>query len=156
MSRLVEAVIEMPADTFFKYEIEEKNGNKILRLDRIINVRVPFNYGYFPGTLSLDGDPLDLFVIGTKEPLIPGTELEGRIVGGYQCIDNGESDDKLVIAIADDNRMVFDLDEITAYLTSYKPGFEILKSYTEVGAMVIHDQSVRRYRKQQIGNLKRL
>ena len=38
----------------------------------------PINYGYVPGVLGGDGEELDVYLVGPKEPL---EEFEGRIVG---------------------------------------------------------------------------
>lgn len=142
----------MPFNTTLKYEIKEKDGIKKVTLDRLIGIPVPRNYGYFPGTLSLDSDPLDVFILGTNEPIAPGTELEGKIIGGLNCVDNGESDDKLFIILGNglDTTLGYYV-KIVEYLRSYKAGFEVLSSYSEEEAIEVYNQSVVRYRKQQIG-----
>ncbi|MCE4608849.1 MAG: inorganic diphosphatase, partial [Desulfurococcales archaeon] len=35
----------------------------------------PFNYGFIPGTLEEDGDPVDILVI-SREPVFPGSLIE--------------------------------------------------------------------------------
>ena len=52
------AIIEVPENGYVKYEISKEYG--LLRVDRILHTPMayPANYGYFPGTLGDDGDPL--------------------------------------------------------------------------------------------------
>ena len=40
----------------------------------------PCNYGFIPNTLSLDGDPVDVMVIG-RMPVVPGAILRARPIG---------------------------------------------------------------------------
>lgn len=53
----------------------------------------PVNYGYIPGVLGGDGEELDVYVLGTDEPL---EEFDGRIIASVQRRDDVE--DKLVAA----------------------------------------------------------
>jgi len=52
----------------------------------------PVNYGYVPGTLSGDGEELDVYVLGVNEPL---ETFEGRCVAVIRRVK--ESDDKLIV-----------------------------------------------------------
>lgn len=129
----VKAIIEMPAYTNYKYEA--KNGKLIL--DRILNVQVPCNYGYFPGTLEKDGDPADCFVFSST-PLYPLSELDVEILGGFSCVDNGVQDDKLFAKIYGDfstNIGAYDIAFIRNYLTTYKAGFEIIEQFDKEEAL---------------------
>lgn len=59
----------------------------------------PVNYGFLPRTISYDGDPADVLVLG---PALPGGELtRGRIVGYMEMIDTGDLDPKVVISPLD-------------------------------------------------------
>ena len=53
------AVIEIPAGSKKKYELDKQTG--LLRLDRILytSTHYPANYGFIPRTYAGDGDPLD-------------------------------------------------------------------------------------------------
>lgn len=50
------------------------------------------NYGYVPGTISGDGEELDVYVLGENKPL---KEFEGKVIA---CIHRlNDNDDKLIV-----------------------------------------------------------
>jgi inorganic pyrophosphatase len=53
----------------------------------------PVNYGYLPGTISPDGEPLDAYLLGVKKPVEVYT---GRCIAVVKRLDDVE--DKLVVA----------------------------------------------------------
>ncbi len=55
---IFDVVIEIPAGSRNKYEIDHETGQ--IRLDRMLftSTRYPYDYGFVENTLSLDGDPL--------------------------------------------------------------------------------------------------
>jgi len=56
----------------------------------------PTNYGFIPQTVSYDGDPADVLVLG---PAIRGGEVvNGRIVGLMRMMDTGDLDSKVVVS----------------------------------------------------------
>ena len=54
--------IEIPKGSNIKCEYDEKLG--VIRVDRILHTAsfYPFNYGFIPGTIEEDGDPMDCIV----------------------------------------------------------------------------------------------
>jgi inorganic pyrophosphatase len=52
----------------------------------------PVNYGYVPGTIAPDGEPLDVYVLGVFEPL---EEFTGCCIAIVQRLD--DDDDKLIV-----------------------------------------------------------
>jgi len=52
----------------------------------------PINYGYLPGEIAADGEPLDAYVLGVLEPL---THFSGRCIAVIHRLD--DDDDKLVV-----------------------------------------------------------
>ena len=60
------AVIEIPAGSKKKYELDKQTG--LLRLDRILytSTHYPANYGFIPRTYAGDGDPLDVSCCAVK------------------------------------------------------------------------------------------
>ncbi len=88
-------VIEIPAGTKNKYELDKFSG--LLKLDRVLHssVRYPANYGFIPRTYCDDGDPLDVLVLG-QEPVHPLTIVYARPIGVMHMRDQGKADDKVL------------------------------------------------------------
>lgn len=120
------AVIEIPKGSFWKYEIT----NSSLILDRMLNQPCPYNYGFLPDSpIQEDGDKLDVFVL-SDHPIFPLTKLEVDVIGLYRCIDNGAKDDKVVAVVKGSKLEHSFRRNIEHYLSTYKKGFEILSFET--------------------------
>ncbi|MCL2338806.1 MAG: inorganic diphosphatase [Proteobacteria bacterium] len=89
------AIIEVPEDGHVKYEIDKETG--LLRVDRILHTPLayPANYGYFPGTLGDDGDPLDAVVV-CNAALRPGVMISVRPIGVLKMTDQMGRDEKII------------------------------------------------------------
>lgn len=94
----VNVIIEIPRGTNVKYEYDIEN--KIMKVDRILYTAMsyPFNYGFVPGTMGGDGDPLDIVVI-SNTPFSTGVLVEARPIGVLLTKDE-EGIDSKVIAVA--------------------------------------------------------
>ncbi len=126
---VVEAIIEIPFRSRNKYEIEHASGR--IKLDRVLYsaMAYPAEYGFLENTLAMDGDPLDILVIGT-EPTYPGCIVPARIIGYLEAVDNGFEDYKLISVVDCDPRYnevnkledisPFILDEIKNFFENYK------------------------------------
>lgn len=92
---IVTAVIEVPKGSKNKYELDKETG--LIKVDRVLfsSVHYPANYGFIPQTYCLDGDPLDILVMG-QEPSVPLSLMEARPIGVMKMIDQGEPDDKII------------------------------------------------------------
>jgi len=93
----VNVVIEIPQGSGVKYEVDKETG--IVTVDRILYTSMvyPFNYGFIPGTLEEDGDPVDVIVVG-YEPLMPGVLIRARPVG-VLLMEDEEGPDAKIIAV---------------------------------------------------------
>ena len=92
----VNVVIEIPAQTGpVKYEVDKETGAVFVDRFLATSMFYPCNYGYVPGTLALDGDPLDVLVV-TPHPLISGTVIPCRLVGVLEMEDEAGDDAKLL------------------------------------------------------------
>jgi inorganic pyrophosphatase len=91
-----DVTIEIPRGSKVKYEYDTTSGR--LRVDRILTTAYtyPYNYGYIPGTLSEDGDPVDIMVLG-EHAFLPGCVVRCRVVGGLITYD-GTMDDVVLKA----------------------------------------------------------
>ena len=89
------AVIEIPAGSKKKYELDKRTG--LTRLDRILHTSThyPANYGFIPRTYADDGDPLDVLVL-CSETLDPSIMVQCYPVGVVRMVDNGACDDKII------------------------------------------------------------
>jgi len=89
------AVIEIPKGGKKKYELDKETG--LLRLDRVLftSTHYPANYGFIPGTLSQDHDPLDVLVL-CQEQLDPMVIVECYPIGVLKMIDEDEVDEKII------------------------------------------------------------
>lgn len=98
---VVRMIVEIPKNSANKYEYDKKLG--IFRLDRALYspVHYPGDYGFIPGTLADDGDPLDVLVL-VEAPSFPGCLIEVRPVGLLHLIDQSEEDLK-VLAVPNGN-----------------------------------------------------
>lgn len=88
-------IIEIPENGVVKYEINKETG--MLKVDRVLHTPMayPANYGYFPGTLGDDGDPLDCVVV-CNAPLMPGVLIEVRPIGVLIMEDQAGGDEKVI------------------------------------------------------------
>jgi inorganic pyrophosphatase len=96
----VNGYIEIPLGEPRKWEFDMKaNGRTI---DRVMPPEIggyPVNYGFVPQTVSYDGDPFDVLVLG---PPLPGGELvRGVIVGVMFMEDEKGLDSKVVTSPMD-------------------------------------------------------
>lgn len=89
------AVIETPKGSRNKYEVDPRTG--LIWLDRLLftATQYPADYGYVPGTLTGEGDPLDVLVLD-DEPTFPGCHIRARPVGMVQTIDEKGRDIKIL------------------------------------------------------------
>jgi inorganic pyrophosphatase len=98
----VNAYVEIPRGELRKWEFDMKANARAI--DRVMPPEVggyPVNYGFVPQTVSYDGDPFDVLVLG---PALPGGELAiGVIVGVMFMEDERGLDSKVVISPMDDS-----------------------------------------------------
>lgn len=117
MSQELVAVIEIPAGSRNKYEVDKVTGE--IFLDRMLftATRYPADYGYIPDTLAEDGDPLDVLVLG-GEPTFPGCRIRVRPIGVFLMEDSGDPDHKVVAVPSRDRRWstVEDVDDLDEHL----------------------------------------
>ena len=91
----IRAIVEIPGGSRNKYELDKESG--VLRLDRVLYsaVHYPADYGFIPGTLAEDDDPLDVLVL-LKEPTFAGCEVDFRPLGVLKLRDRGVPDNKIL------------------------------------------------------------
>lgn len=91
----INVVVEIPKDSRIKYEIDHDTG--ILFVDRKLYTSMvyPFNYGFLPGSLEEDGDPVDVLLIG-DESLFPLSVVRATPLGVLLTEDEKGKDSKII------------------------------------------------------------
>ncbi len=92
----INVIIEVPLGSDpVKYEMDKASG--ALMVDRFLHTAMfyPCNYGFVPHTLSEDGDPVDVMVVG-RVPILPGAIVRSRPVGVLVMEDEAGQDEKIV------------------------------------------------------------
>ena len=112
---LVNVFIEIPMNSSVKYEYDEDAG--VIRVDRFLYTAMvyPFNYGFIPGTLEEDGDPVDVLVV-TSQPVYPGTVMEVKPIG-VLITEDEEGPDSKIVAVPKDKldpqfKTINDIDDL--------------------------------------------
>jgi inorganic pyrophosphatase len=93
--KILDILIEIPANSSIKYEVEEKTGR--IYVDRFVPTPMayPENYGMIEGTAGKDGDALDALVL-TSQPMLPNTWIKARVIGMLEMEDEEGIDCKLI------------------------------------------------------------
>lgn len=97
----INVVVEIPANSSVKYEVEKKSG--AVFVDRFLFTAMfyPFNYGFIPHTMAEDGDPVDVLVV-SNQPVHPGSVIKARPVGMLIMEDEAGMDEKVMAVPTDD------------------------------------------------------
>lgn len=159
MSKIIEAIIEIPMGTQNKYEVDKRN-NKI-KLNRVLYSKMtyPAEYGFIEKTLAEDNDPLDILVLATTQTF-PGCIVDARVVGYLDMYDSGERDQKVIAVVDADPRFddindisdikSLQLREIKLFFENYKilePGHhvKVLDYYSKADAIKLIEECQQRY-----------
>ena len=156
--KTIDVLIEIPKGSRNKYEYDFEL--KKIRFDRMLfsSMMYPGDYGFIPETLALDGDPLDVLVLG-HEPTFPMCVMEVRPIGVFHMADEKGPDEKLICVPVSDpiwstRNDIFDLNphrlkEIEHFFQVYK---DLEKKKVDVGgwgnaeeAKDIYHKCVERY-----------
>jgi len=89
----MDVIIETPKGSNIKYAWDEKQSK--YRAKKLLGrgLTFPYDFGFIPGTLGEDGDPLDVMVI-SEASAYPGVVVDVRIIG---CIRVKQSRDHPLI-----------------------------------------------------------
>ncbi|MBN8551737.1 MAG: inorganic diphosphatase [Caulobacterales bacterium] len=92
----VNVVIEVPiGGEPIKYEMDKASGALIVDRFLYTPMRYPGNYGFIPGTLSGDGDPVDVLIANTRA-IVPGAIMSVKPIGVLVMEDNAGEDEKII------------------------------------------------------------
>src|SRR4030088_2300347 len=87
--------VEIPKGSRNKYEWDPDLGEIVLNRFLFASVVSPVDYGFFPGTLAEDGDPLDALVC-VSEPTFPGCVIGVKAIALLKMSDEEGGDDKVL------------------------------------------------------------
>ncbi len=92
---LVRMIVEIPKNSTNKYEYDPALG--VFRLDRPLYspMHYPGDYGFIPGTLAGDGDPMDIIAL-VENASFPGCLIEVRPIGVLNMLDQDAMDQKVL------------------------------------------------------------
>lgn len=92
---VVRMIVEIPKNSSNKYEYDMELN--LFRLDRALYspMHYPGDYGFVPGTLAEDHDPLDVLCL-VQEPSFTGCLMTVRPVGILMMKDAKEGDEKVL------------------------------------------------------------
>lgn len=129
---LCNVIIETPKGSRNKFDYDPEVG--LFRLGGVLPLGAvfPFDFGYVPGTLGEDGDPLDVLVL-MDEPAFTGCLVAARLIGVIEA-EQTENDQTVrndrLIAVSANSRNHYDIhslehinanriDEIEHFFVSY-------------------------------------
>ena len=124
------AVIEIPAGSKKKYELDKRTG--LLVLDRILytSTHYPANYGFIPRTYAYDMDPVDVLVL-SSESLDPMIMVKCYPIGVVRMVDCDQADDKIIAILLKDPTWNYykDIKDLPPHISSeISHFFEVYKS----------------------------
>jgi len=79
-SGLLNTIVETPRGNRSKYHYDPVRRLFYLKKMLPTGAIFPFDFGFVPGTLGEDGDPLDVLIL-KEEPSFPGCLVSARLVG---------------------------------------------------------------------------
>lgn len=145
---LVNVVIEIPAGTNQKWEVDKVSGKIVWEQVTPDSLRVvkylpyPANYGFVPQTLLTnasggDGDPVDVFVLGAS--IDRGSITKVKIVGIINMLDDEKLDSKLLAVNVSES--IFNVHTFEMLLNEYPGAVDIIKlwllNYKGIGRVEI-------------------
>jgi len=101
--QIVRMVVEIPRDSSNKYEYDP--SLKLFKLSRTLYspLHYPGDYGFIPGTIAEDHEPLDILCMVTS-PSFTGCLTYVRPVAVLDMLDGGELDNKVLAVPGRDPR----------------------------------------------------
>jgi inorganic pyrophosphatase len=125
----VRMIVEIPMNSTNKYEYDAETN--LFRLDRVLYspMHYPGDYGFIPGTLAEDDDPMDVLCM-VQEASFPGCLTTVRPVGILNMTDNAKGDQKVLAVPVNNPRYdeIYTIDQIFPHVRrEMEHFFEIYK-----------------------------
>ena len=103
----------MPTNTFISTKVHVKVDRPIGSKHPQWGHTYPLNYGYVPGTMGKDGEPIDAYILGVTKPI---EEFNGTCIA---VIHRLQDEDKLVVAPEGQNYSNEEIIEQTIFQEKY-------------------------------------
>lgn len=155
--RNLNVIVETPRGAGHKYRFDPDTGLFKLGAFLPAGMEFPYDFGFLPGTLAGDGDPLDILLL-MDDPTFPGCLVEARPIGVIEARQTEEGrtvrNDRL-IAVASESRVHAGvrsmrdagarlLDEIEQFFVAYdKANDKTFKPLARRGPDVAHRLVIR-------------
>lgn len=94
-SNAINIVVEIPKGSSIKYEFDAATGQLFVDRKLYTAMNYPFNYGFIPRTLEMDGDPVDALILG-EDPVVPLSIVKSRPIGVLLTEDEEGQDSKVI------------------------------------------------------------
>jgi inorganic pyrophosphatase len=78
--KLLQVIVETPRGCRNKYSFDATQKIFVLKAALPAGMSFPYDFGFVPGTMGDDGDPIDVLVL-MDEPAFPGCALMARLIG---------------------------------------------------------------------------
>ncbi len=86
----INVVVETPRGSRAKYKYEPRSGAFELHKALAMGFAYPFPFGFIPGTLGEDGDPLDVLLLTDLDPPT-GAIVPARLIGALEVEQTDQS-----------------------------------------------------------------
>jgi len=91
----INVIVEIPQGSSVKYEIDKATGAIVVDRFLFTPMSYPAAYGFIPGTLAEDGDPMDALVL-VPAAVVPGAVIRCRPIGVLNMQDEAGPDEKII------------------------------------------------------------
>jgi inorganic pyrophosphatase len=91
----INVVVEIPQGSSVKYEVDKTTGAIVVDRFLFSPMSYPAAYGFVPGTLAEDGDPVDALVL-VPAAVVPGAVIRCRPIGVLHMEDEAGPDEKII------------------------------------------------------------
>ena len=104
-SSLINVVLETPKGAPYKLKYDEETGTFRVHKAMPLGFVFPFNFGFIPGTMGGDGDPLDVLLL-TEYVMPAGAVVLGQLIAVLEAVQienkKKEKNDRLIAVPMDD------------------------------------------------------
>ncbi|HXR98693.1 MAG TPA: inorganic diphosphatase [Terriglobales bacterium] len=114
-SGLYQVIVETPKACRNKFAYDPHKRIFCLRKVLPAGMAFPYDFGFLPGTLAEDGDPVDVLLL-MDEPAYPGVVVQARLIGiieGEQIEGKKRVRNDRVLAVADATHRYADVKKFT-------------------------------------------